>query len=263
VTNYLRLPLLGVIPTATSERGSGYGYGRFRGTAATATTPKEVAAQLNPDMIRSWALLEAYRTLRTSIVQSSADRSTRTILVTSAYPREGKTTTTVNLGITLAQLGKRVLLIDSDMRKPRIADLLKVAPKPGGEGLSTHLVGQFGSEESIVPTVIPNIFVLPCGPIPPNPPELLSSKAMCQLLSEAKEKFDFVLLDSPPLLLVSDARILASLVDAVILVAHGAQTSRIAVSQARWHLFQANAHVIGVALNNMDLSKVGYMKYYS
>jgi len=270
VQRFLHLPALGIIPAAQSKNGKGYGYGYGYGdgskkAAATALISKEVAAQLSPELVGAsgnWSLLEAYRSLRTSILLSTSDHQLRTMVVTSAHPREGKTTTAVNLAITLAQLGSRVLLIDADMRKPRVAELLKVAASPGGQGLSTCLTGQFSLDESVFPTPVPNVFVLPCGPIPPNPPELVSSKAMRQLLSDAREKFDFVLLDSPPLLMVSDGRILASQADGVILVAHGAQTPRGAVNQAKMHLLQVNAHVIGVALNNMDLSGIGYGKYY-
>ena len=273
VQRFVRLPALGMIPAAHSGKngkgyGYGYGYGYRHGSkkaAATALIPKEVAAQLSPELVGpngDWALLEAYRSLRTSILLSASDRQLRTMVVTSAHPREGKTTTTVNLAITLAQLGSRVLLIDADMRKPRVAELLKVPASPGGAGLSTCLTGQFTLDQSVVATAVPNVFLVPCGPIPPNPPELLSSKAMRQLLSDAREKFDFVMLDSPPLLMVSDGRILASQADGVILVAHGAQTPRVAVNQAKMQLLQANAHVVGVALNNMDFSRGGYGKYY-
>lgn len=269
VQRYLQLPALGIIPAALSKgaknTGYGYGYGTKKAAAATALIPKDVAGQLGPELVGAsgnWALLEAYRSLRTSILLSTSDRQLRTMVVTSAQPREGKTTTVVNLGITLAQLGSRVLIIDGDMRKPRVAELLKVPASPGGQGLSTCLTGQFKLDESFFPTVIPNVFVMPCGPIPPNPPELVSSKAMRQLLIDARERFQFVLLDSPPLLMVSDGRILASQADGVILVAHGARTPREAVNHAKMQLLQVNAHVIGVALNNMDLSAGGYGKYY-
>ena len=263
VQRYLHLPSLGIIPAADSAKaGKGYGYGIGLRKAATPSGP--VTGQLHLELIGSngnWALLEAYRSLRASILLSTSDRALRTMLVTSAQPGEGKTTTVVNLGITLAQLGSRVLIIDADMRKPRVAELLHVPKPPGGQGLSTCLTAQFRLEECAFPTAIPNVFIVPCGPIPPNPPELLSSKAMRQLLVDAREKFDFVLLDSPPILMVSDGRILASVADGVILVAHGGKTPRELVNDAKMHLFQANAHVVGVALNQVDLSATGYGRY--
>jgi succinoglycan biosynthesis transport protein ExoP len=266
VQRYLQLPSLGVIPSALVKdgkgRGYGYGYGSGKKIAATAVLPAESAAQFSSELIAAstnWSLIEAYRSLRVSILLSTSNRL-RTMLVTSAQPGEGKTTTAVNLAITLAQLGSRVLVIDADMRKPRVGEVLRV--EANGRGLSTCLAGQHSLEESVASTLIPNVFVLPCGPVPPNPPELLSSKAMRQLLSDAKDQFDFVLLDSPPLLMVSDGRVLASQADGVILVAHGGSTSREAVNHAKSHLLQVNANVVGVTLNNVDLTGVGYGKYY-
>jgi capsular exopolysaccharide synthesis family protein len=180
--------------------------------------------------------------------------------VTSGHPGEGKTTTVVNLAITLVQLGGKVLAVDSDMRRPRIGNLLKLPPTP--TGLSTLLTGQYELDESVIPTQVPNLFVLPCGPIPPNPAELLSSESMRRFFEEASQKYDYVVLDSPPVLHVTDARILATQVEAVILVSHGAVTPREAVKHARDHLQQANGNLIGVVLNNVDFSAAGYDYYY-
>jgi capsular exopolysaccharide synthesis family protein len=264
VQRYLQLPSLGVIPSALAKngKGHGYGYGSGKKVAVATMLPAESSAKFSSELIAAstnWSLIEAYRSLRVSILLSTSDRL-RTMLVTSAQPGEGKTTTVVNLGITLAQLGSRVLVIDADMRKPRVGELLRV--EANGRGLSTCLTGQHSLDDSVSATLIPNVFVLPCGPVPPNPPELLSSKAMRQLLSDAKDKFDFVLLDSPPLLMVSDGRVLASQADGVILVAQGGSTSREAVNHAKAHLLQVNANVVGVTLNNLDLSASGYGKYY-
>jgi polysaccharide biosynthesis transport protein len=267
VQRYLGLPSLGVIPSAVSKNGKGFGYGYGYGTgkkiaAATSILPAESAAQFSQELIvgnTNWSLIEAYRSLRVSVLLSTSHRL-RTMLVTSAQPGEGKTTTAVNLGITLGQLGSRVLVIDADMRKPRVGELLRV--NHNGRGLSTCLTGQHSLDEAVQATLIPNVFVLPCGPVPPNPPELLSSKNMQTLLVEAQDRYDFVLLDSPPLLMVSDGRVLASQADGVILVAHGASTSREAVNHAKSHLMQVNAHVVGVTLNNLDLTERGYGKYY-
>lgn len=264
VQRFLHLPSLGIIPAADSARKTGKGYGYGVGLRKAAVVSGPGIGQLHPELIGAngnWALLEAYRSLRASILLSTSDRALRTMLVTSAQPGEGKTTTAVNLGVILAQLGSRVLIVDADMRKPRVAELLQVPKPPAGQGLSTCLTGQFSLDECAMPTAIPNVFILPCGPIPPNPPELLSSKAMRQLLVDAREKFDFVLLDSPPILAVSDGRILASVTDGVILVAHGGKTPRELVNGAKVHLFQANAHVVGVALNQVDLSATGYGRY--
>jgi capsular exopolysaccharide synthesis family protein len=179
--------------------------------------------------------------------------------VTSGHPGEGKTTTVVNLAITLVQLGRKVLAVDSDMRRPRIGNLLKLPPTPAG--LSTLLTGQFELDDVVIPTQVPNLFVLPCGPIPPNPAELLSSESMRRFFEEAAQKYDYVVLDSPPVLHVTDARILATQVEAVILVSHGAVTPREAVKHAKQHLEQVNGNLIGVVLNNVDFSSAGYDYY--
>lgn len=272
VQRYLRLPALGVIPSASGNGrgklpygyGYGYGYGiRKRLPKPANQTGDGAPSPLHPELIGSGTnaqLSEAYRSLRTSVLLSTSGRPPRIILITSAQPGEGKTTTVVNLAITLAQLGSRVLVVDSDMRKPRIAGLLKIKVSP--VGLSTYLTGQSTLDESVVDTPIPNLYAVPCGPVPPNPAELLSSELMGKLISEGREKFDYVLMDSPPVLHVADSRILAAQVEAVILVAHGGSTPRELVNHAKTYLLQVNANLIGVALNNVDFSSVGYDYYY-
>jgi capsular exopolysaccharide synthesis family protein len=184
------------------------------------------------------------------------------ILVTSAHPGEGKTTTALNLAIALAQLGVKALIIDSDMRRPRVSALLDLQDSP--RGLSTYLTGTYEFDEVACPTKYPNLSAITCGPIPPNPAELLSSEMMRKLLAEASSKFEYIVLDSPPVLHVSDSRILAAEVEATVLVAHGGVTSREAVKRARGLLTQVNGNVIGVLLNNMDASvfEHGYYQGY-
>jgi capsular exopolysaccharide synthesis family protein len=152
------------------------------------------------------------------------------------------------------------LVVDSDMRRPRIGSLLKLPATPAG--LSTYLTGQFELEDVVTPTSVPNLFAVLCGPIPPNPAELLSSAQIREFLEQTSKQFDYVVLDSPPVLHVSDARILAAQVEAVILVTHGGVTPREAVKDAKEHLHRVNANIIGVALNNVDFSRVGYDYYY-
>jgi len=275
VQRFLGLPALGVIPAANSNGkgrlpyGYGYGYGNQPGSqkslpeASGAEGEEKVGAKLHPELIGALGnspQMEAYRSLRTSVLLSTSGRPPRIILVTSGHPGEGKTTTVVNLAVALGQLGSRVLAVDSDMRRPRIGTLLKVPATPAG--LSTFLTGQFDLDDVVTPTQIPNLFVVPCGPIPPNPAELLSSQSMRAFLEQAPQKFDYVVLDSPPVLHVADARILAAQVEAVILVAHGAVTPREAVKHAKQHLQQVNGNLIGLVLNNVDFSSVGYDYYY-
>ena len=267
VQRFLRLPALGVIPSAAANgQGKlpyGYGYGTRKQLPKPATALASNRASLHLELIGTDSnspLSEAYRSLRTSMLLSTSGRPPRVVLITSAQPGEGKTTTVVNLAITLAQLGSRVLVVDSDMRKPRIANLLKL--KPSLAGLSTYLTGQSSLDEAIVATSIPNLYGIPCGPSPPNPAELLSSSQLKELLNGTHEKFHYLLLDSPPVLHVADARILAAQVEAVILVAHGGVTPRELVNHAKMQLLQVNANVIGVALNNVDFSTFGYDYYY-
>ncbi len=268
VQRFLRLPTLGVIPAASANGrgklpyGYGYGYGSRKRLPKPGIADGD-GSKLHAELIGTDGnapLSEAYRSLRTSVLLSTSGRPPRVILVTSGQPGEGKTTTVVNLAITLVQLGGRVLVVESDMRRPRFGKLLTLEASPAG--LSTFLTGQSTLEQATVSTKIPNLYAIPCGPVPPNPAELLSSDQMRQLLQQAPQKFDYVLLDSPPVLNVSDARILAAQVEAVILVAHGGSTPRELTNHAKQHLVQVNANVIGVLLNNVDLSAVGYNYYY-
>jgi capsular exopolysaccharide synthesis family protein len=266
VQRFLSLPALGVIPAASfnghGKMPYGYGYGAQQ-ILPTRTGKKEDGEKLSLILAGSnvnAALWEPYRSLRTSVLLSTSGRPPKIILITSGHPGEGKTTTAVNLGIALVQLGVRVLVVDSDMRRPRIAHLLKVPVAQAG--LSTYLTGQSTLEDVVMPTAVPNLFLVPCGPIPPNPAELLSSPQISQFLEEASAKFDYVVLDSPPVLHVSDARILASRAEAVMLVAHGGVTPREAARQAKQHLQQVGANIIGVTLNNVDFNVVWYENYY-
>jgi polysaccharide biosynthesis transport protein len=266
VQRYLRLATLGVIPAATSANrrlAYGYGYGSRKQLKASETTVVPAAEKTHPELIgaeNNPNLAEAYRSLRTSVLLSTSGRPPRVLLVTSGQPGEGKSTTVVNLAVTLCQLGGKVLVIDTDMRRPRVGSLLQL--KANTAGLSTYLTGQSTLDEAVVATRIPNLYAVPCGPIPPNPAELVSSEPMRRLIREAAEKFDYVILDSPPVLHVSDARILATQVEAVVLVAHGGSTPREVVNHARSHLQQVSANIIGVVLNNVDFGQVGYDYYY-
>jgi capsular exopolysaccharide synthesis family protein len=276
VERYLHLPTLGIIP-AIGSRGAGrlgygyrygYGYGYGYGHRSRKQLPETAASKQSEITAHSGLigakgtapLAEAYRSLRTSILLSTAERPPRLLLVTSSQMGEGKTTTVVNLGITLAQLGSRTLVIDSDMRKPRLAQLLQM--KKSGVGLSTYLAGHSSLDETVFSTEIPNLYAVPCGPIPPNPAELVSSDRMRQLLEEVRKTFDYVLLDSPPVMHVADARILGAQTEAVVLIVQGGATPRELVDRAKLQLLQVNANVIGVALNNVDFSSAGYDYYY-
>jgi capsular exopolysaccharide synthesis family protein len=191
------------------------------------------------------------------VILSASGRFANSILVTSAQPREGKTTVAVNLAFSLAQLGQPVLLVDADMRRPSIQ---KYFPQKGSQ-LSSYLAGQGAWQQMVYPTSINRLYVLHCGPIPENPSELLSSDRMRALLQESMATYRFVILDSPPLLSRADSRILGSIVGATILVVKGGETPRQVVQYAESQARSVGTNLIGVVLNNLDSSLNDYSYY--
>lgn len=206
------------------------------------------------------SIVEAYRMLRTSVLLSAAGSPPRTILFTSGQPSEGKTTTAINTAISLAQLGSSVLLIDADLRRPSVHRVFKINHT---QGLSTYLSRPAEIESLIVKTWISNLSVLPCGAIPPNPAELISSERMKDVLKQLAGKFDHIVIDSPPLINVTDPVILSTMVDGVILVVHAGHSTRDVVRRARHELTSVGAKIFGVVLNNLDIKREGYGSYLS
>jgi capsular exopolysaccharide synthesis family protein len=204
------------------------------------------------------AAAEAYRMLRTSILLSTAGHPPKTIMITSGQPGDGKTTTVFNVALALAQLKAEVLVVDCDMRKPRIHKLLQLQK---GEGLSTLLSSGGDPDNFISRTPVPHLSVLPCGYVPPNPSELISSESMKELLRSLAERFDYVIVDSPPMISVSDPIILSTLVDGVIFVVKSGQSKGELVRRACQDLSAVGARVLGVTLNNLNIRKDGY-EYY-
>jgi capsular exopolysaccharide synthesis family protein len=181
-------------------------------------------------------------------------------MVTSALPQEGKTTTSINCAVVLAQKGTRVLLIDADLRRPSIHKTLGMGPR---SGLSNVLTGSSTLEQTITRTaILPNLFVLPAGTPPPNPAELLASANMRDVLAKLREEYDHIVVDTPPSLSVTDAVVLSPRADAVVLVIRSGQTSKQALRRSRDILAQVNAKVVGVLLNAVDLSSPDYYYYY-
>jgi polysaccharide biosynthesis transport protein len=239
-------------------------------------SPQELRAQLNVpflgmvpsiDVKSSGTLLhdgvppnfaEAIRGVRTNVLFSSADEGVRLIVVTSAGPGEGKSMFSSNLSVSLAQAGQRVLHVDADMRRPRVHAIFDIAQEPG---LSNLLVGDCKPSASIRKTAVHNLCVLPAGMIPPNPAELLGSKRCEEFFATLGQNFDWVILDSPPVLAVADASILANTATGVVFVVGADQTSRQAARAALEQLEAVQAHVIGAVLNRVDLEKNPY--YYS
>jgi exopolysaccharide transport family protein len=266
VSRYLNLPTLGMIPRLGSLVGKqGYGYGLHGyayGTAQTAASDNGKITKV--DLIvhdsPSSLMAEAYRSVRTSLLLSSSGHPPRTIVVTSATPSEGKTTTAVNLAISLTQTGSKVVLIDADMRKPRIQNVFSLSSTTG---LSGFLAGTVGLKEVIQQTNVAGLMVIPCGVTPPNPGELILSAGFRKMLEALREYFDFVVIDSPPIGNVSDSRILASTADSTILVVKAFSTSRHHAREATAHLINAHARVGGVVLNDVDVRRRSYYSGYS
>ncbi|WP_353949002.1 CpsD/CapB family tyrosine-protein kinase [Sporolactobacillus sp. Y61] len=202
---------------------------------------------------------EQYRTIRTNIDFSHVDSDLKTIMFTSAGPGEGKSTTAANVATVMAQQGKRVLLIDADMRKPTMHYTFRLI---NTQGLTTLLTKRTTFDETIQKTEVENLFILTSGPIPPNPAELLSSVVMESFIKHALTLFDTVIIDTPPVLAVTDAQILANLCDGTVLVVRSGETEKEAALKAKDLLSKAKAKVLGVVLNGKPISKSDSHYYY-
>lgn len=253
VEKLLRLPSLGVLPKF-SLNGNGHAKLEDGGAEAAALARTEAVAPTSAIQTDP-LVVEAYRSLRTSILLS-ASPVPKLILITSALPGEGKTTTTVNLGATLASLGNKVVIVDCDMRRPACHFSAGVKNSPG---FVQCLTGHVDLAAAILPVPgVENLSVIPCGPIPPNPAEVLSSPLTGELLRKLRFQFEYVLVDSPPLLSVADSRILATLADAAVLVTRAFETPYDLVRRARTLLYSAGVRILGVALNDVDQRGEGY-----
>lgn len=207
----------------------------------------------------SSVIAEAYRALRTSILLSMADHPPKTLLVTSAAAGDGKTVTSINLAMAMATRKGPVLLVDADLRKFGITRILKCGIKGG---LSTVLTGGHTADEVLQQyTPLPNLWILPAGPVSPSPADLLSSETMAELLRKLGDRFEHIIIDSPPVMAVTDATILSSVVDGVVLVAQGARTSKASLLRTCRILDAAGAKILGFALNKFDY-RDGYYGYY-
>jgi capsular exopolysaccharide synthesis family protein len=205
---------------------------------------------------------EAFRTLRTNIKFSSLDKPIKTLLITSPIPEAGKSSVAINLALTMAEDKKKVILIDADLRKPVIHKIFKQDNK---KGLTNILVEDKNIKEVMrkMSDVEPNLYFIPSGPIPPNPSELLGSNRMKELLKELQEQADFVIFDSPPVIAVTDALVLATQVDGVVLVLDFGEVTREAAKQTKELLEKVKANILGVVLNKIDMEKEGqYYPYY-
>jgi capsular exopolysaccharide synthesis family protein len=234
---FLNVPFLGMVPSLTEER-------------------KETSGLLTGGAPSNFA--EAFRTIRTNVVFSSADEGCRSLVVTSTRPGEGKTLVGANLAIALAQSGQRVLLFDADLRKPRVHQMFNQKLEPG---LSNLMVGQAKASEVMRKSGIPGLWLLPAGHVPPNPAELLASRRFKDFQSTLREHFDWIVLDSPPVMAVADPSIVAHAADGVLFVVGAEMTARHAAQSALEQLESSNARIVGAVLNRVDVLRNSY--YYS
>jgi exopolysaccharide transport family protein len=248
------LPPLGMIPMGSRTTREGANPKRL--VIATSKEAVELVTQVRPQS----QMAESYRALRTSLLLSNLGAPPKVIMITSALPQEGKTTTSINCAVVLAQKGIRVLLIDADLRRPSIHKTLGMGPR---SGLSNVLTGSATLQQTITQSpILPNLSVLPAGTPPPNPAELLASPNMRDVLEELRGQYDHIVVDTPPTLSVTDAVVLSPRADAIVLVIRSGHTTKQALRRSRDILMQVNAKVSGVLLNAVDLSSPDYYYYY-
>lgn len=258
VQNLTGLPCLAVVPSFAGRNGN-RSLARISGRAGADGSRVELVSLQQPKSVVS----EAFRALRTSLLLSQAEHPPQVILVTSALPREGKTTSAANLAITLAQLGDRTMLMDSDLRKPGIRRALNLPNGHGRDiGLSSYLAGVAPLHDIIIPhPTVPNLDAIPTGPIPPNPADLLSSHRMAEAVDDLRQHYKFIVIDSPPIMAATDAVILSALTDGVLLVVWSRETPKEAFSRTRELLAAVKGRLLGVVLNAVDSGAPDY--YYS
>ncbi|ASF40748.1 capsular biosynthesis protein [Halobacillus halophilus] len=219
------------------------------------TSVRSIIANDNPKS----PIAEQYRTIRTNLQFASVDKELETMIVTSAGPSEGKSLTTANVAVVFAQQGKKVLLVDADLRKPTVHYTFRA---DNTSGLSNYLVRNRSLKELAKESRVENLDLLPSGPIPPNPSELLGSTMMEKLIEEAKEHYDMIIFDTPPVLAVADSQVLSKFVDGALLVVRSKQTEQEAAGKAKEQLEQSRANILGVVLNDMDAKDSNYYYYY-
>ncbi len=279
VESYLQVPVLGIVPHIDA-----------RETMTRLVERRPALAQMDPEALRSHALLithfdpkspvaEAYRTLRTNIQFMRVERNGKLLVVTSPTLQEGKTTTIVNLALTMAQNGQRTLLVGANMRRPSIHRFFGIEREPGLSDIlvgrtrwrdcirtvADILMGRFEMEDIMASPGLDNLHIIEAGPVPGNPSELLSTPAMGQFLREIREEYDIVLIDTPPVLPVTDSAIVAAQVDGVVLVYQAGKVGRLVLKRAKAHLDSARAKVWGVVLNDVqsEVADYSYTHYYT
>ncbi len=267
VTRLFDLPTLGAIPTlaASLEKENGQ-RPRKKSKAKTPSMAKDAVDPIYSICYRDSKSLvaEAYRSVRTSLLLSGAGEPPRTVVVSSASPGEGKTATSVNIAITLAQLGRRVLLVDTDLRRPKIHKVFLAEGQKGG--MSHYLAGIINFEDLLVQPQgkVPGLSFITSGPVPPDPSELISSVRFDEFVERMyrEHAVDHIIFDSPPILSVTDPVILGVKADGLVLVIHGGVTERDTLLAAKERLDSAGVRILGVVTNNLDMTRHGYYYYY-
>ena len=259
VLERMGLPILAIIPEISSKEVQMRplplnGNGRGEMSPESDGSESRLVAHLDPKS----PISEAYRTLRTNIQFQKLNSKHGTILVTSSTPKEGKSTTIANLAITMAQMGSRTLLVDTDLRRPVVHSIFNLKKD---KGITNYLMGKLNLQEIVKPTFVDNLFAVTSGPLPPNPSELLSSEDMDRFIKDVKENFDLILFDSPPIIAVTDAAILSTKIDALILVIKAHQTQKNAIKRAKNLLDKVNANIMGCLLNSVNVDRA-YGSYY-
>jgi len=203
---------------------------------------------------------EAFRTLRTNIQYSSIDKKIQVIVVTSSGPGEGKSTVSSNLAVAIAQSGYKTLLVDCDQRKPKIHKIFQIS---NFRGISDSLAGKSNYQDILQKTEVENLNIITTGTKPPNPAELLASEKMRLFLDKLKDEFEYIILDTPPVLMVTDAQLLSRFADGVVLVVSSSEVERDAAKKAKELLEKVNAKILGVVLNKVKSSARGYYGRYN
>ncbi len=270
IERHLHLPTLGVVPDFKGIKFSNNGYAPKRIMSQVEAAVRNLLPQTNghqsgvrtngyfPSHNRLSVVVEAYRTLRTAILLSQVEEPPKTILFTSSLSREGKSSTVINTAIIFAQMGKKVLVIDADLRR---SDCHKILGIENGKGLAEVLTGGGEVKEMISPTTTDNLFLLSSGTTPPNPTELIGSNKIHEILTSLQEHYDYIFIDSPPVIPLSDAVLLSPRVDGVVLIVRGNETPRNIVKEAQQHLRYARAKFLGVVLNGV-IRQGGDSAYY-
>ncbi|MGA7124227.1 MAG: CpsD/CapB family tyrosine-protein kinase, partial [Polyangiaceae bacterium] len=257
----LSVTFLGLLPEMDDD-GEGRSRRRRRGTGslppATARTHHiELVVHEHPLS----GIAESARSIRTNLMFMNPDRPFRRLLISSAAPMEGKTTVACSIAIALAQGGQRVCIVDCDLRRPR---LHRIFDRAGDAGVTNVVVGEATVDEVAKPTTVENLWSIPAGPVPPNPADMLHSDRFRKFLDELAERFDRVVIDSPPVAAVTDSAVLSTLVDGTVFVVRAFKTSKQLAKQGLRILRDVDARVVGAVLNAVNLSKheYGYYQYY-